>query len=630
MFKRSSRIYIIVILGVINLVTLLPFCFTGLGCMDDLQYDLMVRKNNIWALGESIARDHGRFHFLLVIPYALAPYLTGIEVYKTLNTLLLFSNAVLLGLIARKILNSEWAGYLVFLLFIVFVSAKGMFNPVVCYPIYFTSSFGFILVAVYLALMFAENKSSSYIMSSAIFYLLGLLCYETYIVYLPVIFYVATFYSDRIGGIKEKGILRWLKVLSPFIILLVAYAFLYFIYRYQHPSNYGGSKVSVNFSLLKMMDAAFNFSASTYPLSPAFSSSYLTYGGSDYFLNSSMRNIAENMLMKHPEWIAKAVLCMLVLYTILANVPGISIKKFRGLLCVTLIYILLPHIPLSITEKYQNSGGSYSYVTAYFGFFSVMFTLTLILIFIGSRIHSGFGKAIFITIVLGTVGFSSLVNDYANYHAVDYLKRPKRVFTFMNHFIHSEAFEGLPDQAFIYCPTLINNFSDIRNIIAREYDWSDYFFRHSEKKGLSFSTSKAELFENIEKKSRAVYYMGYNREPQGIDQYIVLAKISKWTGTDTGSTEFCSDSLKLFSFTDKPELMLAFNSTDNISRIADINNIPVSGTGTGFKYLFKKETKDSKIANIKIASRSIDVTSVYVFGTGMPGTVKAEESKVSR
>jgi hypothetical protein len=593
----------IFLLGAITLTTFIPFIFTGFSNGDDIIYYLNAKGGHLLTLGNIYAKDQGRFYFLLTVPLAHLFYLfDNYLVSKSINMILVVLDFIVIGYIAKEVFVNKWYGFLCYLLMVAFVSIKGVYNPIVSYPGYFSGSFLLILASIYFVLRFKNTGVKNYKLISIILYSVGLLFYESYIMYLPLIVLIAcTVHSDI-----KIPLFKRLRNALPYIISSLIYCTLYVSYRIIHPSNYIGARLSGHISFLNCINVILNFSGGSYPSVMTLSGGFFTYGGIDYLFQNSLKNILSFILSEHFEWIFKSIIIALLLYYFFHKIAIAKPNNIFVILIITFFYIYLPHIPLSLAERYLACGGFPYYTTTYFSMFAATLCLTILIILLCYKIKSFRYRNLIFIVISCFIGLISIINDFANYQAIKYLRVPMNICNIADGFLKTSEYKKLPENSFIYAPLVFSEWS------FYGMNWNSYFYFKSGKKPVKLSPSRDELINEF-KNEKIIYYLACGRSDDAMDQFISFSSISAKSQIDSVKESLNSDSTFVLYSSPNKTFTITFNSiSDSIEKSLIVNNQNFYTKQKHIELDITNKNYKNSIMIIKIKSSDIDLKSISI------------------
>ncbi|MDF2456289.1 MAG: hypothetical protein K0R51_2282 [Cytophagaceae bacterium] len=612
-----NEFYFLIALLAVTVATLFPFIFTGFATGDDIQYYVTYHTRDIWDMGFRYAQGNGRFYFAFMMPifYEWLPYvLDSYTAPKFINVILIALNYFLFALIIKEVLNNKWIGFLCYLIGMVLISIKGVNNPIVSYPIYFSLSFSLILYSLYTAIKYQHTLLRKYKWYSVISFALGLLFYENYLIYLPLI--VGFIAYPQLANKEDGWFLRFKKsfvTVLPFSIVVVLYMAAYISWRLIYNEySYGGAMLSKENTLLDFLNTITSLSKGAYPLFFYFSG-HSIFQENSYLLGNHVHGLPNVFINMKLEWFFKAVIVGLLFYYIIEKMHAVNKRKLLYTSIVGVVFIYTPQLLLASTEKYMSlvkCCGLTNYLTTYFSFFPVAmllgFVLLLPLFSITSQNLLTYYK-IFITVL---IGMASIVNDYTNDHAVRDLRNTLYTFEAMDEFVKTKEFKTIPDTCFIYAPQLYKSNSEISYMFAQYYDWSDYFGIKSGKKIVV--PSAPEEFNPNGTDIKNFYYLNYGHNRKTVDQFFALAKLNEYPAHAV-DLPVLSDSVTVFYYSTYKTFSIVLQTKD----IPSDSVIIVNGKSYPMKndyielVLRYKNNKDL-FKPITIKAKNIDVKSLTV------------------
>jgi hypothetical protein len=607
MKKEKTLIYLL--LASITASVLIPFINTGLVEGDDAEFFITAMQKNFSHDAVGYAKIAGRFYFLITKPFYSAPYLiNNLMLSKTINVLLVVINILLISAIVKQLFKNRWLNYLTYLLIITFIVVKGENNPILSFTWYFTSSFALILLSIFFALKYGENKLKKYKVISIISFSIGLLFYEVYLLYLPLVIISAI----QIGELKKISIKNKLKkilnISYPYIIIGLIYVGFYMGYRFFYPSIYEGTSIAGKINFTNSFNAMLRLSKGAYPTHFFFSGKYIFYQTS-HLLNNHFKNIGYLLKTSSYLWYIKAVVTGVLFYMFTESISKINIKKLLSVLAIALIYVYIPQLPLAVTQKYcYHYTSMNNYITTFFGLLS--FGLLLSLIFtLPTFIKNKITKQILIVTITLFVSLGSIITDYINYHAVVFFQQPLNTLNCMNKFIQTDVFASIPDKSFVYSPNL---YSNKFGYAYSRYKWGDYTYYKTGKK-ISFAAKKEELLKAIKDKKNNIFYLKYDYNKNNIDQFITFGQISKKSIIDSVNTIILTDSITCFFYSAHKDFSISFaygNNSNTLSYIVN-NQIFTSNTNSAINTYTYKNIHDY-FKPIKIKAKDINMESVNI------------------
>ncbi|MBC7488109.1 MAG: hypothetical protein H7282_15315, partial [Cytophagaceae bacterium] len=477
----SKEFYFLIAMIAVTAVTVVPFAFTGFATGDDVQYYITANTQDIWAQSYNYAQGNGRFYFVFMMPifYQWLPYIfDNFVATKMVNVSFIVLNYLLFALIIKEIFKNKWLAFLCYLIGMVFISIKGINNPIASYPIYFSLSFSLILYSLYCAIKFNDTQLRKYKTLSVIFFALGLLFYENYLIYLPLIlgFIIYHQFKDSKKSLVLK-LKRAFIIVLPYSIVVFVYLAAYIGWRLVfNQYQYSGAMIATHNSIWDFLNTITSISRGAYPLFFYFSE-HSVFTENSFILENHEHGLPNVFLHAKIEWVFKAVIVSLLFFYIIQRVNLIEKRKvfYAGLIGV--IFIYSPQFLLATTEKYMTlvkCCGITNYLTTYFSVFPVALLLGIILlipVFLIPKEKFLISYKVFISVL---IGLACVVNDYSNDHALTDLKNPLYTFQAFEELTQTKAFKAIPANSFIYAPQLYKENSEISTMFGQVFDWSDY------------------------------------------------------------------------------------------------------------------------------------------------------------
>ncbi len=516
---------------VVGLITFFPLFFTGFATADDFHYYLVTRRGQVMADSALFAEIAGRFYFYIVKPVYSLPYIYDhMAVVKTFHFIPLVLCFLLFAKIVRVMTNSKELSWLFLLLFLMTMQVSQHTSLFVSYPFYFTFSFSLLLISFILLLNFYERKKTSLLIIAAVLFALGLLFYETYILFLLFVALTILFYNFQSGVSFRKAFRDSFVHFSPFLLAGVVYLAIYFIYRVYHPSQYTGT----NFSMKEVTPGTFfmvlwNLSFSSFPMTIYETAHNVFWDKSDLITGYSP--VVMNLILSaRIEWIVKGLIICFCGYKLLMVTPTV---KLRGLIAgsfAAILLIFLPHLPLALTEKYlfhAGKGTMIGYVTTFFSFFGVLLLITLLLsyfmnLFNFSRMIKKFVSLVFI------FGFfiCSVLTDFSNYTIAKDIRSANLRLYAIDELLKTDEFKAIPAGTPFFAKDWWNTPSySARGITEQEFNWYEYF---EAKNGVTYPVGRdnAYFLDYSKKVPFAPYFLTLRQAEKSEDVALVMAKMA--------------------------------------------------------------------------------------------------------
>lgn len=612
----SKESYFLIALSAVTIFTLIPFIFTGFATGDDIEYYITFHTQDIWARGFEYAQNNGRFYFAFMMPifYEWLPYVfDSFIVPKLINVIFVAVNYFLVALIVKELFNNRWLGFLCYLIGMVLISVKGVNNPIVSYPIYFSLSFSLILYALYAAIKFQQTALNKYRITAVVSFALGLLFYENYFIYLPLIagFMVYSEFSKK---------QEWTKKLKNSFIILLPFGIVVFCYLCAYVSwriifdqySYNGATVSSDNSLLDVLNTITSLSQGAYPLFFYFSGHSIFLDNS-YILTNHVHGLPNVFLHAKIEWIFKAIIIGLLCFYILQKIEAVNKRKMLYVGLLGIVFIYAPQLLLAFTEKYMSlvkCCGLSNYVTTYFSVFPVAIVLAIVLVipvfYIKRNVFLNAYK-MFITVLLG---LASVVNDYSNDHALTDLRNPLYTFQALEEFVKTEEFKRIPENAGIYTPQLYKSNSEISYMFAQAFEWSNYFSFKSGKTIWAPKTSQDFPTDSVTQ----FYYLNYGHNRKTEDQFFAWAPMKIAPASLPADSIIYSDSATVYNYSTYKSFSILLH-TKNIpsDSLVTINGKTLPMKNNYLEVLVKYRNQNDFFKPIYLKAKDINVKSIQVF-----------------
>jgi hypothetical protein len=622
-----SKNFLWPLLLVLALIRLMPLISTGFVSADDVESYMNALKNIYWGDAPNQAHFFGRFYFLFTQPLYTLPYITGnIQLTKIINIIFLLGCFITSSYILKVIFKSHWIGYLFFLLSITFVSFRSANNPVLSYPVYFSGSFLLILLSFYNALIYNESGKRIQYISSILLYVFGLLFYEIYFMYLPLLIFIIGLKPFREGKTFSDKIFRSLKNTYPYFIIGIAYLAAYFIYRIYYPGNYYGTTFTEKITLADSWLVIKNMARGGYPL-------YFFFNGQGMLRDQSLLLLGHknNVLyvLQHAQivWIVKGLIIAGLFALFIKELKLPKIRTTISLAIIFLLFIYIPNIPLSISDKYvslMKCCGMNFYITTFFSFFAII-PLLIILITL-YKYFKGKLLNMFFTVLFSIIIFiSSILTDYVNQACINDMKIPATTFSFMDRYFKTEEFKSLPNNACIYAPNLYNFSSNISYVYGQTFKWTDYAFLKFHE-GANFTKSKDELIASLTQENIDSYYMNYGYDRKAMNHFICYGKLSNQSKIDSINNLFVTDEATLFYYSTYKtfSVFVSCQASGNDTVWVNHTAIPLKAHGRiiRMKYKYPNATMNPvKIQGKNIILNYVSVTNIV---DGKPIDVEIE------
>lgn len=481
-YQKEERI-IIYLISFLYLITLSNYIYTGFATNDDYQYFCRYfNDENVWKESYEYAKMNGRFYFIFMQPLfnILLPYSFGSYLFaKSLNLVVIAIGVYVMGGNIARLLKNNTYRNLFHLFFCIFITIKGSNNPIISYPLYFSTSWLFFQISIQYFLKFKEKNVVSAKYLSLLFYLFSLLFYEIYVVLSIIFLGISYLYLPKYSKNWIERLKFIFKTNLPILCVILIYITVYYVFKKNFSSQaYEGVNVSNNFSISSFFTAILMLSKGGLPLHLYFSG-HGVYENCSYILGGHIQSLINPIINIKKEWLFKSVIVGTA-FILIANNHKISTIKFNKtsiiLISLGLSLIFLPHVLLALTPKYQmyTSMGMDYYITTYFSALFIYIFLSVLISPIFLIKSSPMRKA---AIAIFTVIFmwSSVLIDYSNYHAKTDLMKIYNFIVALNELTESSNFNKISEKDIIIAPSLYKVNSDISYYNCCDFDMSPYF-----------------------------------------------------------------------------------------------------------------------------------------------------------
>ncbi|MCK9421882.1 MAG: hypothetical protein M0Q38_04740 [Bacteroidales bacterium] len=618
MTKNKELIYLALIS--IAVITFYPLLFTGFATADDFHFYLVARRGQVLAESSLFAEVAGRFYFYLVKPVYSLPYLfDNMAVVKAFQYVPLIMCFLLFAKIVFLVTKSKEMACFYLLLFLVTMQISKHTSLFVSYPFYFTFSFFLLLLSIYYLIRFYQRNKKKLLFFSAFLFGVGLMFYETYILFLLFVFIVVianNFQKEiRITEKIKHIILQFL----PFLLIGIFYLTAYFVFRIYHPSQYPGTSFgSIKISFSSFLYFLWRLSYSSFPLTVYETSHYIFWDKSD--LVTGYSPVVLNLILSaRVEWIVKGILVAYLGYKLLISLPPVKIKKLLVGLAISVLIIFMPHIPLAMTVKYRNyveNGDMIGYVTTFFSFFGTLFFLALLFsYFINLLNFSLIIKKIITVIIVFGFFICSVLTDFSNYSIAKDIRSANLRLYAVDELLKTEEFKSIPAGSPFYAKDLWENPSYCaRSLTEQEFNWYEYF---EAKNGITYPVGRdAGYFLDYSKKVQlSPYFLTIRQAEKSEDFLLIMAQMAPLQQKDSVVNHYADKTL--MEYYSKYKI---FTVSFRIKGDPALQNIPLQINHI-HDTISNERTIEINICNTKkgnaatiftIQSAGIDLTSIQV------------------
>jgi len=608
-----------VILLVITIITIYPLFGTGLATADDTFSYIIARSGQYMSDAAYNAQLAGRFYYYIVKPVNCLPYFYDnwfvIKLFQIIPLVLCF---ILFAMILWILTKSKEIAILYFLLFLTISQVSNLFNLFVTYPFYYTFSFGLLLGSFLLLLKFYDSGKKMFLIYSVLLYTIGLLFYETYLLYLFIV--VMTILGknakslEKSGKIMKKSTIHFL----PFFCVGLVYMAVYFIFRYHHPSVYPGSSFSSSsFSLGSFFKVLWNLSYTSFPLT-VFESNRILFEDKSEWITGYHPIVSYIIFNAKVEWIIKGILIAVCGYELLYHLPDFKFRTYLTGALLSIFLIFIPHVPLALTGKYTFYAihGGVGYVTTFFSLFGTVLLITMILGFIMkicklNQILKGGGIMVLVVLMFTC----SVLTDFSNYTLAKDIRSANIRFFAIDELTKTPEYSAIPQLSVIYAPDLYNNPSSAAaGVTEQGFDWSWYL---SSKSGgyQQIIRDQKEYFKAAAKTPGSPYYITIKQAVKTDDLLVVLSKMDPVKPTDSIFNPVSNQAFILYY---SPYKIFSFSFRCRDASIVNPNTIKIGcnnnefSAGKEIEFTVYNTRKNRPVTIFTIEGQSIDLKSITV------------------
>ncbi len=498
-FKFNPIIYI----GIVFAIFSLFYCIRYIVCgsMDDINTYVGFKLGSGIYETSKFAQSQGRVFTYLTAPVTAVPFMFDSWVWYKFTSFfgLLFSAAMLCLLLYRHV--SKESALLAVLIFFAFVQLDEQHNVLICYVFSHQIDIGLSLLSVERYLTWIKTKKKSAITVCCIAWLYASMLYECYLLTFGIFVLICIFYNIRNRHFEFKAALR--DIFIPFICV-VAFAAVYFGYRYFFPSQNVGAVIDEKINIFETLKTMLVLSFGKFP------------GYTSYLV---LRNYSISDLLGKIDFIT-------LLNSILAasafgflsyiQKTKMTFKNTFIYLFISFVMICIPNFLHAFTPKYKDwvARGTFSYVSSIPSFYVISGILAIILLFLSQKIKF---RKIFIALMSPVVFLLALATGISNNIVAESFIERQNDYQNLERVIMSDYLTNVvEDNSQIYC----NNFrqSYIKEIV-------EAYIKFFTNKDIAFSGTEDELDFNY-----PVYALKFNSQCDAaligkIDEYFSAKEI---------------------------------------------------------------------------------------------------------
>ncbi|MFE5324712.1 hypothetical protein ACFQ88_39345, partial [Paenibacillus sp. NPDC056579] len=307
------------------------------------------------------------------------------------------------------------------------------------------------------------------------------------------------------------------------------------------------------------------------------------------------------------EWIIKAlVLCFMTIK--IANLPeknNISLKQSLVFIITSILLIIAPVSLVAITPKYQEwvSNGVKAYTVTYFSYFGVILLISFIVVALTEIVKNQYIRKMLLFGICLLLVSGSILTDFSNNTIALSQNMSQKKWVLFDKFIKSNDFQSLPEDSYIYSPSLFKQIGIVSN--HDEY-WNDYVRNKSGKKVNITKSLDSSIMKN-----KKVYFLKYSQEMKDTNQFLIFSEIKKVDQINKNYILY-SDSLTLFTMS-KYRKFFVFGSSlkdNNPKELFIDSKLVKQNIVNNFNEFVNKDSSYDDFLTTNIAIKDINLDSV--------------------
>ena len=534
---KESQYWIWALLFIIIILSLSPFFKIGITSSDDLDYYIRALLGNESMDAEYYAKHQGRFFFLITKPLYSIPYLIDNFYFtKTVQHGLLLLCFILFTMVISKVFKQKEFSILIFLLLfsLLFVSKPMYLMPFIAYPFIFTFSFSLVLLSALFLLKYYETTQYKYLITASLIFTLGLLFYETYLLFLALFCLYIFFQNTPKSGKRIFTNKLFYKEVTPFILVGILYISVYFLYRksIEIENFYTGTNFASEFSFLNFFKIITNYTRAALPTFTYFDSQGIIAANS--LLETGHQNNFWYILThtKISSLVNTLLQCFVFFFLCNKMDDKISWKKIRISFIVSVLIFFFIHTFIGISEKYNSDiwwVNLRGYVTTFYSYFCIVLFLGLLFY---SAIKACYKNTWIKKSVIGfftiLLFFISILIGYSNEHLSRDWQRGQTSLKIFDEVLKKGIFDELPDDAVVYSAQLHSTSSIMASQIYNKSTiiWRYYLYAKTKQTRI-LCDDMNDFQENFTKNAqRDFYYITKYEAPTSNDILLILLKLN--------------------------------------------------------------------------------------------------------
>jgi hypothetical protein len=407
-----------------------------------------------------------------------------------------------------------------------------------------------LLVSYLLLLQYFESRKKALLVWASLFFAIGLLFYETYILFLFFAGVTILYYNFRernsIWDFVKKSAIQFL----PFLLIGIIYIAAYFIFRVYYPSQYAGTNFGTKeITLFTFFEVIWKLSVSAFPMTIYETTHNLFWDKSE--LVSGYSPVLLNLILSaRVEWFVKGILVSFIGYKLLLALPVLKLKWLLAAVLMSVFLVFMPHIPLALTEKYTFyalHGNMLGYVTTFFSSFGAMLLIILLLNFLINLFNFNrlLKKSLTVLFVFGFF-LCSLLTDFSNHAVAKDIRSANLRFNAIDELLKTDEFKSVPVGSPFYGPDLWDNPSySAASLTEQGFNWFEYF---EAKTGKVYPVGREDtIFLTYSKRVPQVpWYIAMRQAEKSEEVLLVMARMAPLQPQDSVVNHHADQALVLY------------------------------------------------------------------------------------
>lgn len=522
------KIAAVTAISLLALLALFPYLQIGFTTKDDTEIALMAgQRGELLHQALNFATLQGRFYSIFSMLGLFLPYYFQSPAWYYgfyLGSILL--NVTLFYVFLRETFRSPIFALLAAALSLAFLENNWYHSFLTSYPFVPHLGLSCLFCSLLLFSRWQRRQKLRFAALSGCFYFVSLAIYESFAPYCLVFFALSVYGTfSRPGLILKYRIADVARTFSPILFALILYFGSYCIFRYVHPSRYEGNQIAP-FDARRISAVVVQYAASTLPgyfylRDPG--AVQATFDGFGYH-KIGLTNLIDRCRI---EWVVKALIVSILCANILLTRPKLFTARTFSVVTITgIACVIAPVFPLGLTAKYQSwvlQSGSLAHSPSYYSYFATVFLLASILIFLNQKAARWkFLSLSYVLFACAFVAAASFATDFYNYYITNDQRLAHLKWTVLDHFIQTEDFKTLHENAVIYAPSLWRT----RGILAHDPGYWTAYLKQKSGKVVQVVQEPREIDQLLSKGfGSQIYFLDYKQEPKEPNQYVVFAKL---------------------------------------------------------------------------------------------------------